>query len=320
MQAEKKAADDAVATGIITDFQFPDSDARIVGEALKPLAATYPQTKLNLLFSIIFGLVTGTVFIAIMNNFDKTIRSPAQIRRVLGVDCLVTVPRLRANRVLQTAALDAPGSDFAKAIRLLRTVLFSTRSASQQSNIGFVSCQEGEGCSTISANLAVLLAESNKKVVLVDANLYNPDLTRHFAPGNEYGLNQFVSSSSDNAALPEIKLTNSLGFVPALASDQVADPSAFLATQAMRVALTQYNGPRDLILDLPPLQTSSDAQALGNMLSGVIIIATLNRTSLDQLSEAVRAMRSAKGRVLGIVLNDPLPRKSRLMSRSHKSI
>lgn len=320
VQAEKKAADDAVATGVITDFQFPDSDARIVGEALKPLAATYPQTKLNLLFSIIFGLVTGIVFIAIMNNFDKTIRSPAQIRRLLGVDCLVTVPRLRANRVLQTAALDAPGSDFAKAIRLLRTVLFSTRSVSQQSSIGFVSCQEGEGCSTISANLAVLLAASNTKVVLVDANLCKPDLTRHFAPSSEYGLNQFVLSSPDNANLPEIKISNSLGFVPALASDQVADPSAFLATQAMRIALTQYKGPRDLILDLPPLQTSSDAQALGDMLSGVIIIATLNRTSLDQLSEAVRAMRSAKGRVLGIVLNDPLPRKSRLMSRSQRSI
>ncbi len=84
VQAEKKAADEAVASGVITDFQFPDSDARIVGEALRPLAAAYPQTKLILLFGIVFGLVTGVAMIAILNNFDQTVRSPAQIRRILG--------------------------------------------------------------------------------------------------------------------------------------------------------------------------------------------------------------------------------------------
>lgn len=306
IQAEKKAADEAVATGVIPDFQFPDSDARIVGAALRPLAPAYPQTKLNLLFGVVVGLVTGVAFIAIMNNFDRTVRSPAQIRRILGVDCLVLVPRLRPGRLSDTTALDQPGSDFARALRLLRTVLFAARAKSNQVSIGFVSCQEGDGCTALSANLAGLLAASNSRVVLVDANLQKPDLTRRFAPNSEVGLDHFSLSSPVGTDLPEVRLTNSLSFVPAVASDGLADPNAFLGTYAMRTALTQYNGARDLVLDLPPLEASSDAQAIGSMLSGVVLVAALNRTKLDQLSEAVRALRSANSRVLGIVLNDPV--------------
>lgn len=307
IQAEKKAADEAVASGVITDFQFPDSDARIVGAALRPLAAAYPQTKLNLLAGLVIGLVTGVAFIAIMNNFDRTVRSPAQIRRILGVDCLVLVPRLRPGRLSDTTALDQPGSDFARALRLLRTVLFAAKAKTHQVSIGFVSCQEGDGCSALSANLAGLLASSNSRVVLVDANLQKPDLTRRFAPNAEAGLDHFIQSDPESAELPEVRLTTALSFVPAVAADRMADPNAFLGTHAMRAALTQHGGARDLVLDLPPLEASSDAQAMGSMLTGVVLVAALNRTKLDQLSEAIRALRSANSRVLGIVLNDPVP-------------
>ena len=151
--------------------------------------------------------------------------------------------------------------------------------------------------------------------MLIDANLQKPDLTHRFAPNSVVSLDQFIKSSSAEAQLPEVNLTESLSFVPATAADQVVNPNIFLGTQAMRTALTEYNEPRDIILDLPPLEDSSDAQAIGSMLSGVVIIAALNRTKLDQLSETIRALRSAKSQVLGVVLNDPLPHRDRRSSR-----
>lgn len=306
IQAEKKAADEAVASGNITDFQFPDSDARIVGAALKPLSPAYPQTKLDLIFGILVGLVTGVVFIVIVNNFDQTVRSPAQIRRLLGVDCLAVVPRMWPSSLSDTTVLDQPESDFARAMRNLRTVLFTARTKANEVSIGFVSYQDGSGCSSLTVNLARLLATSNSRVVLIDANLQEPDLSRRLAANSDVGLDQFIQSSPGTANLPEVKLTPSLSFVPAVSSSRVADPNAFLGTHAMRTALTQYNGVRDLILDLPPLDSSSNAQAVGSMLSGVVIVASINRIKLDQLSETIRALHSANTRVLGIVLNDPI--------------
>lgn len=323
IQAEKKAADEAVATGVITDFQFPDSDARIVGAALTPLAASYPQTKLIVLLGLVFGLVSGVAAIAVLHNFDRTIRSPGQIRRLLGVDCLVSVPRFKTGRLTDTTAVTQPDTEFALAMRLLRTVLFAAGAKSHQVSIGLVGCQEGEGCSTLSANLAHLMAASGSPLALVDANLGQPDLTRRIAPRATAGLDGLVLSASTGADLPEAMLTPSLSFVPAVAgvvAGRKADPNAFLGTQAMRSGLSRLSARRDVILDLPALDASPDAQAIGAVLTGVVLVATLNRTKLDQLSEAIRALHSADTRVLGIVLNDPMRfRKARRLARATAS-
>lgn len=309
IQAEKKAADDAVATGVITDFLFPDSDARIVGSALPPLAASYPQTKLIVLLMVTFGLLTGIAAIIALHNFDRRVRSPAQIRRLLEIDCLVSVPRFKSGMLKDTTALTQPDSEFALALRLLRTVLFAAGPKSHQIAIGLVGCEGGEGCSVLSANLAHLLATSGTQLTLVDANLPKPDLTWRFAPRATVGLDHLVPSSVGLVDLPELKVTSSLNFVPAvssLATGRKADPNAFLGSQPIRAGMARLGSRRDLIVDLASLETSSDAQAIGHMLTGVVLVATLNRTKLDQLSEAIRALRSSDTRVLGIVLNDPM--------------
>lgn len=309
IQAEKKAADEAVASGVITSYEFPDADARIVGAALKPLAASYPQTKLVLLFGIVAGLVTGVAFIALISNFDQTVRSPTQIRRALGIDCLAVVPRLEPAIMSALSALEEPGSGFSQSIRRLRNILFAARPKAQPVAIGFVSCEEGDGCSAVTANLAALLAASNERVVLIDACFQKPDLTRRLAPDSQVGLDQFILSPSDTSTLPELKLASSLSFVPAVAKGHVADPNTFLGTQAVRKLFEQYDETAEIILDLPPLEVSSDAQAVGGMLAGVVLVAAVNRTKLDQLSSAIRALRLADCHIIGLVLNDPAPRR-----------
>ncbi len=324
IQSEKKAIDEAVATGVITDFQYPDSDARIVGAALVPLGAAYPQTKLIVLLGIVVGLVTGVAFIAVMHNFDRTIRSPGQIRRLIGVDCLVTVPRFKAGRLTDTTALSEPETEFALSLRLLRTVLFAAGAKTHHVSVGFVGCQEGEGCSVLGANLAHLLATSGSQIVLVDANLRQPDLTRRIAPRAAAGLDSVVQSPVMGGELPEVAVAPALSFVPAVAgvaTGRKADANAFLGTQSMRTALMRLSGHRDVIIDLPSLESSSDAQAIGHLLTGIVLVATLDRTKIDQLSEAVRALHSANTRVLGVVLNDPMRfRKYKTLAQATASV
>ncbi|GJE28449.1 hypothetical protein LKMONMHP_3320 [Methylobacterium organophilum] len=315
IQAEKKAADEAVASGVIQpDVQFPDSDARIVGAALEPLTTAYPRTKLILLLAGLFGIASGIGAIAVLHSFDRVVRTPGQIRQTLGVDCLAVVPRLRhgAARLPDTAALDHPTSDFAQALRLLRAVLFTAGNDGQPVSVGFVSCLPDEGRSALSVNLACLLAASSDRVVLIDADLQNPDLSRRLAPRAEAGLDEFLRAHRSGADLPELPLAGTLSFVPAAAEGRTAHPNTFLGASPMREALTRFDGRRDLILDLPALSRSSDVQAIGDLLSGVVLVAALNRTTLDQLTEARRSLHAANIRVLGVVLNEPdALRKSR---------
>lgn len=186
--------------------------------------------------------------------------------------------------------------------------------------IGLLACHEEAGCSALSANLACLLSASSDRVLLVDADLREPELTRRFAPRAADGLESLVLSPANGAELPEVALAASLSFVPAVAAGRKANPNAFLGAHAMRAALARVNGKRDIILDLPPLDTSSDAQAIGHMLTGIVLVASLDRTKLDQLSDAIRALRSARCRVLGIALNDPVQsRRARRQARASAS-
>ena len=315
IQSEKLVATKAVAEGIVPDFQFPDSDARVVSAALEPLTKAYPQTKLILLLAGIFGVVTGVGAVTIHQSLDRTIRSREQVRRVLGFDCLGAFPRMRGwrgkDKLSYRFVLDRPDTEFADTLRVLRTSLFAASRSGQGISIGIVSCVSCEGRSTIAANLAHLRAVSGDRVVLIDADLRNPAMSRLLAPSAPRGLNEMLlgreAEDGETAALPETEIAPGLAFVPAVRGGRDCDPNVFLGSHVMQDALARSDRDRDIVVDLPALSDSSDAQAVGRLLDGVILVAAVNRTSLDELSEAVRALQAADVRLLGIVLNDVEP-------------
>ena len=103
----------------------------------------------------------------------------------------------------------------------------------------------------------------------------------------------------------ELPLTENLAFIPAVSAGSVRDPNLFPGSPRMAQTLKSLSSARHIIVDLPPLNASSDALAIGRLLGGVILIAAVNHTSLDQLSQAARAMIASDVRVFGIVLNEP---------------
>lgn len=311
LQAEKEAATLGIRSGTIPDFQFSDADARVVSAAMTPLTKAYPQTTIVLAVAVIFAAMTGVGFVTVRQAFDRTIRSRGQIARALGVDCLGAFPLIRG-RALQRRdrvalsfflAIEQPEGEFARCLRVLRTALFPAVDGAHRLAIGVVSCVPGEGRTTIAANLATVLAVGREGVVLIDADLRNPAATRQLMPKAETGLNEVLMSQSGPRTWPETALSPDLSFVPASAAGQVGDPNVYLGSSDMRDMMEDLTRRRDVVVDLPPLSVSSDAQAIGRLLSGVILVTAVNRTSIDQLAEALRALHAGGVRVLGIVLN-----------------
>jgi polysaccharide biosynthesis transport protein len=295
------------------DFQFSDSDARIVSNALPPLTKAYPQTKLILLWTIAFALISGIGVIAVRESLDRTVRAPEQVRRSLGMYCLGVFPRVgggsrwRRNpkKISYRFAFDSPNTDFAQTLRTLRTSIFAADEEASHVSVGVISCMPGEGKTTIASNLAFLLATSGDSVFLVDADFRNPTLTRELAPDAALSLTETLGDSHVDISCAELPLTENLAFIPAVSAGSVRDPNLFPGSPRMAQTLKSLSSARHIIVDLPPLNASSDALAIGRLLGGVILIAAVNHTSLDQLSQAARAMIASDVRVFGIVLNEP---------------
>lgn len=318
IQTEKDVAVEAVRTGIIPNVPFANSDARVVSTATEPLGKASPQPLVLLPLVTCLGLVSGVGFVLIRHSLDRRIRSRHQVGEALGIDCLSILPRLPNRRgpasegdLPLTAVLDAPLSPFAEALRTLRTAIF-VASKTRHAAVGVVSWSSGEGRSAVAANLAFLIAASREKVVLIDADVRDPALSRQLAPDAAVGLSEALLTSASTAQLDCVELAQGLAFLPAVARGRSINPNVFIGSAEMQAILLALRRDRDVVVDLPPMSLSSQAQAIGPMLDGVVLLVEAGRTTVDEMLEALRGLRAADIRLFGVVLNKlPPPPVSR---------
>jgi polysaccharide biosynthesis transport protein len=169
---------------------YPVSNARVITEASTPLAKTYPKSKLILLLSVLLGLIAAAAVAAIRSVLDGSVRNAKQIRQVLGLDWLASLPTYRQNDAAagHVEALDAPFSPFSDAIRGIKVSLQNASRGKPVLCLGVMSLLPGEGKSTLAANLAALFAASGSKTLLIDADCCAPSLGRRLAPVTQRGL------------------------------------------------------------------------------------------------------------------------------------
>ena len=318
IQEELDTAASAVKSGFIPDFQFADSDARVTGAARVPQSKAYPVVSLTLVLAVATGLVTGLGFILVRYKLDRTVHSRQQIAQTLDIDIVNLLPRYADSKPLRvarnlpaTAVSEVGGIDFLEGLRGLRTTLLSAEPSLQHIVVGVVSWNPGEGRSTIASNLARIVAASRERVMLLDGDLRNPALTRALAPEAAMGLDEALMSHCSLTAPLAVELSSTLSFIPAVAGEKDSDPDVFLGVPEMGALMKHLRADRDVIIDLPPISLSSDAQAVGHLLDGVILVVEAERTTVDDINDACRALDVASIRLLTVALNKtaPLARK-----------
>ena len=305
-KAEEEVVDKAVLTGVIPDYTFGLAGARIVSAAIEPLTKTYPMTSRILGLSAVIALVTGIGAIVLRNEFDRTVRSPEQVRRLTGINVFAAIPKVPSPRALSLhEALDEPAAPFARVISSLRALVEASGANSRV--VGFVSCNPREGRSSIAANVAYLIADSGQPVTLVDADSRNPALTVALAPTAAPSAGKLAMADATGI---KVTINPTLSFVPATSGiiRGTYGPDLLPNSRQTSQSIRGLAAHGDVIVDLPPLSSSADAIALSQALTGVVIVAALHKTTVDDLSGAVKTMNVVGVRLLGMVLNEA-PRK-----------
>jgi succinoglycan biosynthesis transport protein ExoP len=339
IQTQQKSSEEAVRSGILLDKPFSASDARIISSATEPLSKSYPQTKLILALAIALSLLTGLGAVSILHSLDRSLRAKRHIQRDLGLNCIGIVPRATDRRgsdllgslfhLPQTAwqrisSLWSSGagetsdsedflaystsrvgtlSPFAESLRAVRTAIMGREVNSGPRLIGIVSCLPSEGKTTIASNLAHLFAASGRHTMLVDGDLRNTTLTRHYAPNARYGLSDVLQHSESQITVTDVNIAPRLDFIPAMGSGRATDINLFIGSSAMQGELKVMKAYDYVVVDLPAMSLSSDVKALVPLLDAVIFIIEAGRTTSDDVSEALETLQQANGKVLGAILN-----------------
>lgn len=190
----------------------------------------------------------------------------------------------------------------AEAYKLLRTnVTFSFSSGVKCPVIGVTSSLRGEGKSTTSINLAYTIAESGKRVLLIDADMRLPSVADKLSLNLSPGLsNLLVEGEKMSNLLQRYDELESLDILSA--GDVPPNPSELLGSERMAEVVNAAKSYYDyIVVDLPPVTAVSDALALSKLLDGFVLVVRNNYASKSAIKETMRQLKLVDLKIIGFV-------------------
>ncbi len=319
------------------------TNVRVVDKALMPGAPFRPSLRNDLLTGLAAGLVLGVALIFFVHFLDRTIKTGDELERLLNLPVLSVIPDIdggprgygyRSYAERRSSALSGPrgrlqrirgirkGSGEGLAIELLpekrprlavsesyrslRTALLLS-SAEQLKVVTVTSAEAGEGKTATAVNLAVVMAQLGRSVLLVDADLRKPRLHQILELSNRTGLVNFLTGSADADAVFLASGVANLHLCPA--GPHPPNPSELLSsermTELMRLARSRFDF---VIVDSPPVLAVTDAIIAGSISDGVVLCFRAHKVLREDVVSCRDRLLLAEVKILGAVLNRYHPR------------
>lgn len=196
-----------------------------------------------------------------------------------------------------------PKSPISESYRMLRTnIEFSAIDQSMQI-IMVTSSKPSEGKSTTSANIAVAFAQSNKKVLLIDADMRKPVQHRLFGKSNRIGLTTALFQQKELGDVVQMTNTDNLWFMSA--GPTPPNPSELLSSNRMAALLEAAKRSYDVVIvDTPPILFVTDAQIVAAQSDGVVLVVDSGKVKKEIAAKAKASLDHVKAKVIGVVLNN----------------
>jgi len=286
----------------------PDFDAEPVS----------PGWRRNLMLGAAVGLLVGTGMALLRSRLDTTVRGEDDVRRAAGAELLGRVPE---DRQLTDRGV-SPDPDRAPAtVEAYRAVRVNLRHVAEDRSpqvVVVTSALPGEGASTVAVHLAVSLARSGSRVLLVDCDLRRPRVARYLdLPEHVPGLTDVLAGTTDLHLATQQWDDDRLSVLGA--GPLPPDADSVYSPARLRALLDVLRGRYDhVVLDSPPLLPVVDAAAISAVADGCVVVARFGSTTRAELTEAAVALERVHGRLLGVVLNRiPATRDSPARGRSY---
>lgn len=196
-----------------------------------------------------------------------------------------------------------PKNPAAEAYRVIRTGIQFAQAGKELQTIALTSCTPNEGKSTTIANLAVVLTQAGKSVLLIDCDMRNPTVHKNFNLSNKVGLSSCISMGT---ALSDAVQKTSIEGLYALTGGVIPpNPSELLGSEQMKNVLQRAKEQYDYVLiDTPPVMPVTDALIVSRFVDGMILVIASAEVKVEMARDVKNQLVNAGANILGVVLNN----------------
>jgi len=282
------------------------SNVRILDRARPATKPVRPSLARNMGLAILLGLVGALALAFGAEYLDQSINSQQQIEESLGLAFLGVIPTIPPlpDGTRQDLVVHAqPKSAAAECLRAIRTNLMFMSPEKPLRTILVTSAGPQEGKTTTATSLAITMAASGSRVLLVDADMRRPRIHRVFDLPNQVGVSSLILGEGRLAEAARPTTVPNLHVLPC--GPMPPNPSELLHTAAFKRLLAELASSYDrVIVDSPPVGAVSDSLVIATQVDGTLLVLKAGHTSRDMARQAVKQLRDVQAPLFGAVLND----------------
>lgn len=312
-QLQLKLKESNLAAGLNT------ASVTVIDEALLPLGPVSPDVRTNVMIAGGLGLLVGVLGAFLFDSLDDTLRTTDDVELFSGLLSIGAIPHFQTSSKggppkdmgeepgerRRLISITAPASPTAEAYRALRSSILLSAIDNPLRTLVITSAFMSEGKSTLSANIAVMLAQRGERVLIVDADLRRSTLHLLFGLRRPaQGLTNLLSRQTDESViLHPVTQVPSLAYLPAGAVPP--NPAELLASHRMAEMMRQWSEQYDrVIIDTAPILAVSDSLAPAARADSVLLVVRAGVTRKKALMRTREMLRRVNAHLLGAVVND----------------
>ncbi|MDH2045906.1 polysaccharide biosynthesis tyrosine autokinase [Acinetobacter johnsonii] len=288
-------------------------NVRIVDTAIEPIEPIAPKKLLILILSLFLGGFLGTLLALLRNMMRSGIKDSTQIENELDLPVYATVPRspvqesriniLKKKKNIPILAVKNSDDIAIESLRSMRTAIHFALSSARNNLITISGPAPEVGKSFISTNLATILAQSDKRVLIIDADLRRGYLHKYFNLDTQPGLTELLNGQQSLDTV--IRPTEVPGLSVISRGKSPANPSELLSSNQFKNLLEQMSEKFDhVIIDTPPVLAVTDGIIISQYTGVNLVIARYAKTQMKELELTLNRFEQAGVKVNGFILND----------------
>ncbi len=301
---------------------FPLNDARVVSDASAPLQASEPRMVLFAAAGVLLGLGAGVGIGAFRELSDRAFRTANQVETDLGIDVFGLLPKIDGTSKTGTTgaglrdyttpsegalgqyATKHPFSSYSETLRAVKMGIDGSLKIDRAKVVGIVSSMPREGKSTVSLNLASLLALQGNRVALIDADLREAGLTKLAGLKPSVGLGDVLLEQVPISQIMALDPATGLMIFPATVKHNFFLSGDLISSPNMAALLKSLSNVYDyVIVDLPPIGPVIDARVAAELLDAVVMVVEWGNVPRRFVRNALASSPAVREKLIGAVLN-----------------